>query len=162
MWINWDSTLHFHPTTLEAATHGIPVPVYGLYGGPGNSGPGAPKDELDAAYQVHDEQSATADTVAEQSAADVQLINTIAQLDQQGALSDPEASLYAGFSTLAILGELAINDDLELLGGQNALAAVVGGAIANIQEGLAGAPSEGRSLHGAVHVFEAKFSDWFF
>ena len=159
MWISWDSTLHVHPTTPAVATHGIPVPIYGLYGGPGNSGPGAPKDELDAAYQVHDEQSGG--TVAEQSAADVQLINTITQLDQQGALSDPEASLYAGFSTLAILGQLAINDDLDLLGGQNVLAAVVDGALANIQEGFAGAPSEGRSLHGAVHVFEAKFSDWF-
>jgi hypothetical protein len=34
--ISWEPTLHFHPTSLDPfTTHGIPVPTYGNYGGPG-------------------------------------------------------------------------------------------------------------------------------
>src|SRR4029453_15590025 len=34
--INWEPNLFFHPTSLDPfATHGIPIPTYGNYGGPG-------------------------------------------------------------------------------------------------------------------------------
>jgi hypothetical protein len=34
--INWDPNLSFDPTSLDPfATHGIPIPTYGNYGGPG-------------------------------------------------------------------------------------------------------------------------------
>ena len=162
MFIHWDSPLRFHPTTLEPSTQkGIPVPYYGLYGGPGNSGPGAPVSTLDALYQAHDNAYDIAQgDISAQSKADAKLIQSIFLLDQSGGLSDPEDSLYGGFSTLAIVGNLALHDDLDLLGAS--LPIVVANAIDNWETGLAGAPSEGRGLHGAVHAFEAHFGDFFF
>ena len=65
--INWEPTLHFHPTSLDPfATHGIPVPTYGNYGGPGytagtlggttpNPPPDpTPVDPLDTLFYQHD------------------------------------------------------------------------------------------------------------
>src|SRR5262249_59072606 len=67
--INWDPNLRFDPTSLENpfATHGIPIPTYGNYGGPGysagtlggttppppNPNP-PPLDALDALFYAHD------------------------------------------------------------------------------------------------------------
>jgi hypothetical protein len=34
MHLNWDSAIHFHPTSLAPALRGIPVPTYGNYGDP--------------------------------------------------------------------------------------------------------------------------------
>jgi hypothetical protein len=159
--INWESTFHLHPKTLEPGTKGIPIPSYGLYGGPGISGPGEPLDELDAAFETHDNLSALAgNNVALQSAADAQLVFEIAALDQQGLLDDPEEALYAGVATLGIVGELALNDSLQLLGSQAQLAAILVNAVDNIETGLTAEPSEGRGLHGALHLFEAKFADF--
>jgi len=89
------------------------------------------------------------------------LIKSIFELDTQGGLSDPEDSIYAGFSTLAIVGNLALHSDLDLLldllGAE--LPLVIANAIENLETGFAEEPSEGRSLHGAVHVFEKHFLD---
>ena len=66
MYINWeDSTLRFDPVSPDPfVAHGIPLPVYGNYGGPNwsagevggtitaNSPP--PKDQLDADFYAHD------------------------------------------------------------------------------------------------------------
>ena len=71
MYINWDETFAFNPHTFEVGTHGIPFPSYGLYGGPGISGPGEPKDALDTAFREHDE-----GFVINESLADVELIGT--------------------------------------------------------------------------------------
>jgi|SRR3954468_21986660 len=159
MLIDWDSPLRFHPTTLEpSTTRGIPLPFYGNYGGPGNSGPGPALSPLDELYQAHDNAYDQAGgDISAQSAADATLIESILFLDAQGGLSDPEDSIYAGFSTLAIVGNLALHDDLDQLTTPPAL--VIANAIDNLETGFAEAPSEGRSLHGALHVFEAHFSD---
>jgi hypothetical protein len=100
-----EKAIHFHPASLAPALRGIPVPTYGSYGGPGHSGPGDPVDALDMAFQVHDRASAAALTPGDQSAADAVLIGKIQNLDTTGQIEDPEASLYAGFATLAIMDQ---------------------------------------------------------
>jgi hypothetical protein len=151
--INWDETFHVSPRTLQPATTGIPLPSYGNYGGPGNSGPGPALDLLDAAFAAHD-----TGYLVDPVAADVQLIDTILQLDITGKLSDPEASLYAGFATLGILGDLALRGGLDDLDAP--LNVVLADAVGNIEEGLAGTPpQEVRGLHAAIHVFEAQVGD---
>ena len=67
MYINWEPSLNFDPTDpLNAfATHGLPVPTYGNYGGAGYTAgtiggttpetPNpAPVDALDALFYQHD------------------------------------------------------------------------------------------------------------
>lgn len=88
----------------------------------------------------------------------MQLINEILTLDATQQLTDPEASLYAGFTTLGIVGDLALKDGLDDL--SVPLPLVLANAVQNIEEGLAGvAPEEVRGLHAAIHVFDAHFGD---
>ena len=70
MYINWDEPFYFNLHTLQPDAHGIPLPSYGEYGGPGNSGPGPAVDLLDGAFKTHDEHYGS-DPVA----ADVALID---------------------------------------------------------------------------------------
>jgi hypothetical protein len=158
-YINWDSPLHFNPHTFEVGKKGIPVPSYGVYGGPGNTSTTneTPKDLLDAAYQEHDAAYALATDTDALSAADAELLLDILALDLNGDLSDPEAALYAGFSSLAFVGQLALRSDLEVLGDE--LVPIVVNAIDNVGTGLPAVQNEGRSLHGALHIFEHKFLD---
>ena len=75
-------------------------------------------------------------------------------------LTDPEAILYAGIATLGSVVNLALNDDLELLGAS--LPFILAGAEANIETGLETLPhQETRSLNGAIHVFEAHLGDFY-
>ena len=65
--INWEPNLFFDPTSLDPfASHGIPIPTYGNYGGPGytagtlggttpNPPPNPPPvDQLDGLFYQHD------------------------------------------------------------------------------------------------------------
>jgi hypothetical protein len=168
--INWDETIRFHPKELGPAKKGIPLPTYGNYGGPGYSAgeiggttpllneltaDTQPKDALDALFYTHDlayEQNPGSPT------ADLALIQGITALSDE-QLADPEAQLYAGFATLALVGQLAVSGTLEQLD-QSQLGGVLAAtqeAVENLEAGLEAIPGEARSLHGAVHVFEAKF-----
>src|SRR3954451_14846254 len=96
MFINWDETFSFNPHTLQPDTHGgIPFPSYGLYGGPGISGPGTPVDALDAVFAAHD-----AAYAINPVAANLQEISAIHNLEITHQLEDAEAVLYAGIATL--------------------------------------------------------------
>jgi hypothetical protein len=120
--INWDFVFYIDPATLQPGPSGVPVPTYGNYGGAGYAegtfGPPVapyvqPKDELDRAFKRHDIASAEADTVAEQSEADIQLIRKL--MRQDDATQDAEASLYSGIAALGMIGNLAVHGDLDLL-----------------------------------------------
>jgi hypothetical protein len=189
--INWDdSPLHFQPQTLGPAAHGIPLPVYGNYGGvnwsagqvgghtpdnPDLSNPlEAPKDDLDLLYHAHDlvYQQYEDGIITDQTQlreADVDLILSTAELtftdpgatDPVAPNYDPEAGIYSGFATLALVGQLAATGYLQTLSPveQFAIAEATQEALVNLEAGLAAEPSEGRSLHGALHVFEAQYLD---
>ena len=116
----------------------------------------APRDALDTAFYFHDwaYQQTPGATILPQ--ADFTLLQTIDDLD----LNDPEAILYAGFASLSIIGQLVSSQDALAQLTLEQLASLPGytlDAVQDLEAGLAAAPSEGRSLHGALHVFEAKF-----
>jgi len=91
-------------------------------------------------------------------AADVQLIGTILALETTHQLTDAEGVLYAGIATLGAVGDLALHNDLGLLG--TSVGGVVANAVGNIETGLQALPHhETRSLNGAIHVFEAHIGD---
>jgi hypothetical protein len=178
--INWkDSTLRFDPNSPDPfATHGIPLPVYGNYGGPnwsaGQVG-GAitgdplidppPVDPLDALffahdfiYQTHPNPQTNLADLAARIGADIVLVEKMRDLtftDPDAPNYDPEAGLYEGFATLGILGQLAAFGIK--LPNQSVL---VQDAIVNVEAGLEAVPGEAKSLHGAFHVFEHKFLDF--
>jgi hypothetical protein len=90
--------------------------------------------------------------------ADLELLSTIDSLQ----FTDPEDSLYAGFASLSIIGKLVTTPgaltELALCGADlSQLAVYTQNAILDLETGLAEVPGEARSLHGALHVFEAKF-----
>jgi hypothetical protein len=86
--INWiDSTLRFDPKSADPfATHGIPLPVYGLYGGPnwsagqigGTVTPTSPAglDPLDALFKTHDLVYQTTQDPLARATADVSWLRT--------------------------------------------------------------------------------------
>jgi hypothetical protein len=183
--INWDeSLLHFHPQSIEPAANGIPLPYYGNYGGPlwtagevGGTTPPLPANEdpfsvdpkpldnLDAAFYLHDlayKENLGAPVLPDD---DFELLQTIYGLqftnpDAPNYGGDMEASLYAGLASLSYIGLLAFTpgaldqlDDAEV----SALPIFAVDAIQNFEAGLEAVPDEGRSLHGALHVFEAKY-----
>jgi len=179
--INWYAPpeVRFDPNTGDPlATHGIPLPTYGNYGGPhysagtiGGTTPEAidpsvpgqvPVDALDQLSYQHDlVYQHYADGLVQATAlpvADVQFVESMAQL----TFTDPEAQLYEGFATLAIVGGLAKSGYLETLSFSDLslVAAATQGAIVNFEAGLTAVPSEARSLHGALHVFESRISDF--
>ena len=127
--INWEPNLFFHPTSLDPfATHGIPIPTYGNYGGPGYTAgtmggttppppPNPPPmDALDALFYEHDLVfQQFHDGVIEDPAvliqASVQLVLAAAALtytDPGSANYDPAAGLYEGFGTLAVVSQLLV------------------------------------------------------
>jgi hypothetical protein len=167
--INWeDSTLRFDPNSPDPfAAHGLPLPVYGNYGGPnwsagqvgGTITPTSPSpvDDLDKLFYQHDLVYQTSQDPLTRALADVQLVEGMRALtftDPGNPRYDPEAGLYEGFATLGILGQLAAGG--VVLPDENA---IVHEAIVNFEAGLAAVPGEARSLHGAFQVFEHQYLD---
>ena len=142
--INFDQLFYIDSGTLQPAESGIALPTYGNFGGVGYSHgvfvldpdlaqfDPAPVDALDQLFQVHDQAYAVATATAEQSVADVELIRGIGALDQL----DPEASLYGGAATLAIIMKLEENGSLGLLT-QEELVGTTTEALQDIERGLA-------------------------
>ena len=127
--INWEPNLFFHPTSLDPfATHGIPIPTYGNYGGPGYTAgtmggttppppPNPPTmDALDALFYEHDlvfqqfhDGVITDPAVLIQ--ASVQLVlaaSALTYTDPGSSNYDPAAGLYEGFGTLAVVSQLLV------------------------------------------------------
>jgi hypothetical protein len=154
---------------LPIGTEGaLDLPTYGNYGGGGYSagefggqlrttfsgrplsqthltklglgGPEVPVDRLDYFFYRHD---VVSNDVGEpytrgQAKADVSLVKSLIKLD---ASYDPEASVYAGGTTLAMIGRLAINDKLHILPPKVLLRAVED-AVGDIQYGLENLPQQ--------------------
>ncbi len=142
--INWDVVFHFDPVTLRPAPSGVAVPTYGGYGGPGYSegafGPlAAPYepalDALDALFLAHDVATAAAATPGEQVAADLGLLRGVVALTP--AELDPEATVYAGLTTLTMAAHLAARGGLGVLSPRELFRVAVDAAD-NIGRGLAG------------------------
>jgi hypothetical protein len=143
--INWDVAFHFDPLTLRPApSGGVAVPTYGEYGGPdyseGAFGPlvapyEPPADALDALFLAHDIASDAAATPAQQAAADLGLLRGVVALGP--ADLDPEGSVYAGLTTLTMVGHLAAEGGLGLLS-RGELSRAVLDAADDIGRGLAG------------------------
>src|SRR5262245_2099552 len=118
--INWkDSTLRFDPNSPDPfATHGIPLPVYGNYGGPNCSAgqvggiatiPASPppvdqnQGGLDTLFWTHDLTYQNSTDPLVRAAADILLVQQMHDLmytDPGQPNYDPEAGLYEGFATL--------------------------------------------------------------
>ena len=140
---------YFDPQTLRPAPSGVAVPTYavptyGNYGGSGYSegvfGPPAapyepPVDALDALFLAHDIALEAAITPGEQAAADLALLRGVVALTP--AELDPEASVYAGLTTLTMVGLLTAQGSLDLLSPRELVRAALD-AAGDIGRGLAG------------------------
>ena len=178
--INWDPTVHFNPTDLGDffATHGIPIPTYGNYGGPGYTAgtlggtasvpaDPPPVDALDQLFYEHDLalQQANGNPAAILGASvllvhEMDTLPTIQSLiDPNSPNYDPAVQLYEGLATLAVVGQL-IAPGWQFLDTttQGLIETAAHHAVVNFEEGLAAIPGEAGSLHGAFHVFEHKFA----
>jgi hypothetical protein len=172
----------FDPTSIDpAATHGIPIPTYGNYGGPGYTAgtlggttpsppPNPPPvDALDALFYVHDLafQQFHDGTIgpAELVEASVQLVLGMSALTYTDPVSpdyDPAAGLYEGLGTLAVVSQLLVGTGaFQTLPSpiQQQITTATQEAVTNFEAGLAAIPGEAGSLHGALHVFEHKFAE---
>jgi hypothetical protein len=182
--INWDPHLSFDPTSLDPfATHGIPIPTYGNYGGPGYSAgtiggtvtgtvppDPPPMDPLDALFYAHDfavqEAQANPDPTAAAALIVGATIDLVHEMDALKLINPSEASynpaaqLYEGLATLAVVSQI-IAPFWGSIGSQfqNEIIAATQHAVVNFEEGLAAIPGEAGSLHGALQVFEHKFAD---
>ena len=179
--INWGPVSHFDPhTPLDPlATHGIPLPTYGNYGGPnytagvvGGTTPepsqlndtNSPVDLLDWQFYWHDLAYQHSTDPTARVTADLALVFGMQALPDPGDPGyNPEVSLYDGFATLGIIGQLAGHLVVQFLPEdvQEHLAEASQEALVNFEAGLAALPEEGRSLNGAFHVIEAQHPDWF-
>jgi hypothetical protein len=177
MHLNWQAISHFDPSSPDPfATHGIPVPNYGNYGGAnysageigghitGTSADPPPVDPLDALFYQHDLVYQTSTNPLVRAAADVQLVESMHALtytDPGDAHYDPEAGLYEGFATLGIVAQLTAGGVLPHLplADQLLIAEGTREAVVNIEAGLAARPGEAKSVHGAFHLFEHRFLD---
>jgi hypothetical protein len=180
--INWEPNLFFDPTSLDPfASHGIPIPTYGNYGGPGfsagtlggttppppNPDP-PPLDALDELFYAHDfalqEANGNLQVIV---AASIDLVvkmdlkpDVLSLTDPNSPNYDPAAQLYEGLGTLAVVSQLIapawqfIDTPTRAL-----IETAAQHAVTNFEEGLAAIPGEAGSLHGALHVFEHKFAD---
>jgi hypothetical protein len=145
--IHFDQPFYIDPVTLQPAASGIPLPTYGNFGGAGysqgmfvlNPDPAqfdpVPIDALDQLFQIHDQAYTVGATPGDLSVADVGLIRGITALDLSQL--DPEASLYGGAATLAIIEHLEETDSLGLIS-QEELAGTTTEALQNIERGFAG------------------------
>ena len=173
MYIDWDNTVTFNPTfgpniTGNPPKGGIKIPDYGNYGGPLNYG-GPTADDLDSLFKTHDETIGRLNLgeiepheLPQLIPAHVVLIDSIATLDANNGLEDPEAVLYAGLTTLAITAQVAaVDGGLETLAKELApefdIPTVLTQPVENMEVGLAEVPGEGKSLNGALHWFEKHF-----
>jgi hypothetical protein len=183
VFLNWSAppAIRFDPKTADPfATHGIPLPTYGNYGGPnysagtvGGTTPyvidysnpeQVPSDQLDELFYEHDlvyqqYQDGLVPATA-LPAADFDLTVGMDQL----VLTDPETMLFSGFATIALVAGLAESGYLETLD-FNQLALIgtaTQDAVFNYEAALDAVPGEARSLHGALPVFEAHFFDFGF
>jgi len=181
--INWDPNLRFDPNSPDPfAIHGIPLPTYGNYGGPGYtagtiggtaSDPANPPpvDALDQIFYQHDLalQTDPAAIVAASITAVVQM-DTLTQdpngiIDPNSPHYDPAAQLYEGLAAIGVIAQLIApfwGSIGQQQGGQfiqQEIVLAAQHAIVNFEEGLAAIPGEAGSLHGAFHVFEQKFAD---
>ena len=90
MHINWEARSYFDFNSLDPfATHGIPLPTYGNYGGPnysagevggkitGTSADPPPVDPLDALFKTHDLVYQTTQDPLARATADVQLVENM-------------------------------------------------------------------------------------
>ncbi|MGY3610938.1 MULTISPECIES: hypothetical protein [unclassified Bradyrhizobium] len=177
MHINWEARSYFDPNSPDSfATHGIPLPTYGNYGGPnysagevggkitGTSADPPPVDQLDALFFRHDFAYQTSTEPSARAAADVQLVegmHALTYTDPGDAHYDPEAGLYEGFATLGVVAQLAAGGVLQHLPlpDQLSIAEATREAVVNLEAGLAEVPAEARSLHGAFHVLEHQYLD---
>jgi hypothetical protein len=177
MHLNWQAISHFDPSSPGPfATHGIPVPNYGNYGGAnysagqiggqitGTSADPPPVDALDMLFYQHDLVYQTSTNPLVRAAADVQLVESMHALsytDPGDAHYDPEAGLYEGFATLGIVAQLTAGGVLPHLplADQLLIAEATQEAVVNIEAGLAAIPGEAKSVHGAFHLFEHRFLD---
>jgi hypothetical protein len=132
--IHWNEDAPDFPGTFEVGDTGLFFFYYGNYGGPAypnsaelETGPGGSplpvdqlsltaEDLLDYHFYVHDAQSLKAgpNYNKKQAQADINLINSLTYGDQSYN-ADPEASLYDGLATLAMIGQLAIHNKLGLI-----------------------------------------------
>jgi hypothetical protein len=187
--INWDPNLSFDPTNAADpfATHGIPIPTYGNYGGPGYSAgtlggttpPLDPQtqqpeppwvDDLDRLFYLHDfaiqEAHGDVPTIVGATITLVLGMDALAIINPNDpAHYDPAAQLYEGLATLAVVKQI-IAPAWDLIGQQQQggqiqaeIIAATQHAVVNFEEGLAALPGEAGSLHGALQVFEHKFAD---
>jgi len=162
--INWDKPFFFDPATGQSAPPGtpgaVPFPTFGNYGGAGyqsgvfngvllikpDGSPYSydqllrhgndlqdPVDSMDYLFYRHDVASAATVSYSDaQAEADAALLNGLVKLNTD---YDPEASLYAGATEFAMIGELGIHEKLGLLSPSQALAALKDAAH-NLQYGL--------------------------
>jgi len=180
--INWDPNLRFDPTSLDNpfATHGIPIPTYGNYGGPGYTAgtlggttpptPNPPAvDALDQLFYAHDFALQQAQAIPDPQAAAQAVVGAsvdlVLKMDQLTLIEpsshdyNPAAQLYEGLGTLAVVSQLiapawqSIPEPT-----QGLIEAAAQHAVTNFEEGLAAIPGEAGSLHGAFHVFEHQFA----
>lgn len=188
MYINWDVTIRFDPSSVLPSTqHGIPVPSYGNYGGPNYSAgeeggrtpefgtadylAHLPKDDLDQLFYAHDlvyqhlrDGTATPQQTFDADAKLLEGMYALTQSEHELFANDPEALLYEGFATIGILGKIETtpgeSEYLHSTFPQSEELLLAAAAIQNFETGLAETPgNESRSLHGALHVFEAHFGD---
>jgi hypothetical protein len=195
MEINWDGPLlSFNPemgTDLQGnSPGGIRFPTYGINGGPQITGDGNTwVDTLDKFFAEHDQaifdalidaETPNVVTPVELVEAHEDLIAKITTLhetdgllevvtDEGKTIADPEATLYAGFTTLALSAQIVSfgEDAVQLFANELAedglkLPEVLTEALQYMETGLDEVPNEGRGLNGLVHVFENKFSDYLF
>jgi hypothetical protein len=174
--INWEPNLSFDPTSLDPfATHGIPIPTYGNYGGPGYTAgtlggttppppPNPPPvDALDELFYAHDfalQQANGNPQVIVAASIDLVLkMDALPLINPSDPSYDPAAQLYEGLGTLAVVSQLiapawkSIDQPTQAL-----IETAAQHAVTNFEEGLATIPGEAGSLHGAFHVFEQKFA----
>src|SRR5262245_33831843 len=130
--INWDPNLRFDPNSLDPfAIHGIPVPTYGNYGGPGYTAgtiggtasvpaDPLPVDALDQIFYQHDlaiqQAQAIGDPAAAAAAIVAASITAVVQMDTSLAVQDiidpnsphydPAAELYEGLAAIGVIGQL--------------------------------------------------------
>jgi hypothetical protein len=197
MEINWDGPLlSFNPkkgTDLQGnPPGGIRFPTYGEYGGPQITGDGKPPvDSLDRFFAEHDQAIFDAmgkDSVEGPIISPLELVvaheNLIAKIsalpetpdgllkvvtDEGKTIADPEATLYAGFTALALSAQIASFGDQAFVMYQAEFAKdglklqdVLTDAVRYMKTGLDEVPSEGRGLNGLVQVFENQLTDYDF
>lgn len=171
MFINWEPTLYIDPKDLTPAEHGIPVLSYGNYGGPGYSAgtvggetpaalpvspdPLAPVDALDTAFYFHDRIYQASTDPAALRQADIALVTEITSLD----LVDPEAALYGGFASLALIGQLVVTDTVEPT--DPFVRVAVGDAVENVSTGIDALSHELFGLPSMLYSFGAARADLF-